>query len=76
MKIRRNISMLLTAAGLIASTCAFLQKMSARYLASHGQGVPFHIWTIKQPTSAKFDGWKLRATPNYTTFFQAPSSAG
>ena len=47
------------------------QKMNAWYLASYGQGVPFHIWTIKPPTSAKFDGWKLRTTPNYTTFFQA-----
>ncbi len=47
------------------------QKMNAWYLASYGQGVPFHIWTIKPPTSAKFDGWKLRTSGNYTPFFQA-----
>ena len=51
------------------------QKMNAWYLAAYGEGIPFHVWTTKQPTSANFQGWKLRTVPNYTPFFQALGAA-
>jgi TRAP-type C4-dicarboxylate transport system substrate-binding protein len=51
------------------------QKMNSWYLAAYGEGIPFHIWTTKQPTSANFQGWKLRTVPNYTAFFQALGAA-
>lgn len=51
------------------------QKINSWYLASYGDGIPFHVYTNKPVQGDSFQGMKLRTTPNYTPLFQTLGAA-
>jgi TRAP-type C4-dicarboxylate transport system substrate-binding protein len=47
------------------------ERMNVHYLTAFGDGVKFHVYTTKPLTGARLDGFRLRTSPNYDSFFRA-----
>src|SRR5699024_10233038 len=46
-------------------------KMNVWYLARTGDGTPFHLYTTKPVEEANLEGFTVRVTPIYRSFFEA-----
>ena len=47
------------------------QKMGAVFLGKLGDGIKYHIYTDKESSEPRFDGWNMRGTPLYRPFMEA-----
>lgn len=46
------------------------QKMGAVFLGKLGDGIKYHIYTDKESSEPRFEGWNMRGTPLYRPFME------
>jgi TRAP-type C4-dicarboxylate transport system substrate-binding protein len=47
------------------------ERMNVHYLTAFGDGVRFHVYTTRPIENARLDGFRMRSTPVYETFFRS-----